>query len=107
MNPPPSLAHFVSLDSPLKGATPTARQSRFRGVSRTGLAAPALEFRGKKKAGGCRLFQGACAAYLTCLPISAANSNIETCGLPKISFSLASALMLRLLALSCRPFFLM
>jgi type IV pilus assembly protein PilX len=42
MNPPPSLAHFVSLDSPLKGAHPAARQSRFRGYSRMGMAAPAL-----------------------------------------------------------------
>ena len=59
---------------------------------------------GKKKAGE----MPACSvgrprrrsAYLTCLPISAASSNIDTCGLPKIAFSLASALMLRLLALS-------
>jgi acetolactate synthase-1/2/3 large subunit len=50
---------------------------------------------------------GAAGAYLTCLPIRAASSNIETWALPKISLSLASALMLRLLALSCRLFFLM
>ncbi len=34
-------------------------------------------------------------------------SNMVTCGLPKITFSLSSALMLRLFAASCRLFFLM
>ena len=37
----PRLAHFVSLSTPLQGATPAARRSRFRGVSRGGLAAGA------------------------------------------------------------------
>ena len=45
--------------------------------------------------------------YLRCLPIRPAISNIETCALPKISFSLASALIMRLLTASCSLFFLM
>jgi len=36
--PTPSLAHFAWLLHPLKGATPAARQSRFRGVPRLGCA---------------------------------------------------------------------
>ncbi|VTU26518.1 PBP superfamily domain protein [Variovorax sp. SRS16] len=34
----PRLAHFVWPPTPLQGATPAVRQSRFRGVSRTGFA---------------------------------------------------------------------
>ena len=45
--------------------------------------------------------------YLTCLPIRPAISNMETWALPKISFSLASALTMRLLTESCSLFFLM
>jgi len=37
----PKLAHFVSLSTPLQGATPAARRSRFRGVSRIRHAAVA------------------------------------------------------------------
>ena len=40
-------------------------------------------------------------SYFTCLPIRPAISNIETWGLPKTSLSLASALIMRLLAASC------
>ena len=39
-----------------------------------------------------------------CLPTIPASSNIVTCGLPNTASSLASALMLRLLAASCRLF---
>jgi len=42
-----------------------------------------------------------------CLPIRLANSNMVTCALPKTALSLSSALMLRLLVLSCRLCFLM
>ncbi|MDM0106431.1 hypothetical protein QTH97_15905 [Variovorax sp. J22R24] len=35
----PRLAHFVFPPTPLQGATPAARQNRFRGVSRIGLLA--------------------------------------------------------------------
>jgi hypothetical protein len=45
--------------------------------------------------------------YFTCLPISPAISNMDTCALPKISFSFASALTMRLLTESCSLFFLM
>ena len=45
--------------------------------------------------------------YLTCLPIRPAISNMVTCGLPKTALSLASALMLRLLVASCKPWALM
>lgn len=37
-------------------------------------------------------------AYLTCLPIRPAISNIETCGLPNTASSFLSALIMRLLA---------
>ncbi len=47
------------------------------------------------------------AHHLTCLPIRPAISNIETCGLPNTSFSFASALIMRLLAASCRLLALM
>jgi len=37
----PRLAHFVWPPTPLEGATPVDRQSRFHGVLGTGLALPA------------------------------------------------------------------
>jgi NADP-dependent 3-hydroxy acid dehydrogenase YdfG len=40
----PRLAHFEWPPPPLQGATPAARQSRFRGVPGTGLASPAAGF---------------------------------------------------------------
>ena len=46
-------------------------------------------------------------AYLTCLPIRPAISNIETCGLPNTFLSLSSALIMRLFAASCRLLALM
>jgi len=39
MSPPPFLPDFVPVESPLKGAHPAARQSRFRGC--TGMACSA------------------------------------------------------------------
>ena len=56
-----------------------------------------------QKAGSGQLFCGQRkrSAYLTCLPIRPAISNMETWGLPKTSLSLASALIMRLLAASC------
>ncbi len=47
------------------------------------------------------------ATQLRWLLISLVISNIETWAFLKISFSLASALIIVRLALSCRPFFLM
>lgn len=62
-----------------------------------------------QKAGSGQLFCGQRkrSAYLTCLPIRPAISNMETWGLPKTSLSLASALIMRLLAASCRLLALM
>jgi len=65
-------------------------------------------FTGNKKAGRAGLYgREARCAYLTCLPIKPASSNMVTWGLPKISLSLASALMLRLFLASCRLLALM
>lgn len=61
-----------------------------------------------KKAGGYRPFEyRKNADYLTCLPIRPAISNIDTCGLPNTASSFLSALIMRLLALSCRLLALM
>ena len=47
------------------------------------------------------------AIYFKCELMSLVISNIETCALPSTSLSLASALIIVFLALSCRAFFLM
>lgn len=69
---------------------------------------------GIKKADGCRLCkhhpalsQETLKVYLTCLLMRLVISNIVTWSLPKMGLSLASALMLRRLAGSCRSCFLM
>ena len=71
-------------------------------------ATPWGSCRRKKTGSACRFFCCECrSSYLTCLPIRPASSNIDTCGLPNSSLSLASALMLRLFAASCRLLALM
>jgi len=45
--------------------------------------------------------------YDKCLPIRLASSNMVTCDLPNTALSLSSALILRLLTLSCKACFLM
>src|SRR5262249_33868937 len=48
------------------------------------------------------------ASYLRCFPTSLVMSNMLTADLPpKTAFRFASALIIRLFLLSCRPFFLM
>jgi thiamine pyrophosphate-dependent acetolactate synthase large subunit-like protein len=64
-------------------------------------------YQAKKSRGDPAFFIRATLNYFKCLPIKPANSNMVTCALPKMAFNLSSALMLRLLTLSCRPCFLM
>jgi hypothetical protein len=52
-------------------------------------------------------FKEQSAFYARCLPISPVSSNMLICGLPNTGASSASALMLRLLAASCRLLALM
>ena len=80
-----------------------------------GLERPQARARPKQKAGTVAGLVARCRPAATGLRrhhfkwllISLVISNIETCALLKISFSLASALIIVRLTLSCRPFFLM
>jgi len=102
-----ALAAVVTLGAALKSGRCVAGRLR---AAKSRRESAVQKTKGRHEAGlRClrRAREGPAANHFRCALMSLVISNIDTWALLKISFSLASALIIVRLTLSCRPFFLM
>jgi hypothetical protein len=99
----PNVSQCSTKFGPQTGINPVTQPPPLRSANHSASSAKNRQNKAKKKAGINRPFyESGEPIYLTCLPIRPAISNIDTCALPKTARSFSSALIMRLLTLSCR-----